>query len=241
MTFGKKIAERLERLYFVGFIGQENRGMRRAVGIIGTPTEAIYFALYCLVDESDGVIADAKFQAIAPPALLAALDAACELLLRKTYDQASRLSIELIDRHLREKNQLSAFPSESASLLNRVLDAIDLIVDQCLDIPCAATYEGTPIEEYEHSSFTGISGWENFPSEQKLKIIEEVIANEIRPYIELDSGGITILGLRETGEVRISYEGACTTCPSSAGSTLSAIQRILRSRVHPSLSVIPEF
>ena len=161
--------------------------------------------------------------------------------MRKTYDQASRLSVELIDRHLRDKNQSSSFPSESAPLLNKVLDAIDLIVEQCLDIPCAATYDGTPIEEYENSSFEGLAGWENFPAEQKLKIIEEVIANEIRPYIELDSGGITILGFRETGEVRISYEGACTTCPSSAGSTLSAIQRILRSRVHPSLSVVPEF
>ena len=240
MNFSKKIEERLERLYFSGFIAPEERGMRRVVATIGTPSQAIYFALYCLIDESDGVIADAKFQAIGPPALLAALDAACELLLRKTYDQASRLSAELIDRHLRDKSQTPAFPPEASSSLNKVLDAIDLLVEQCLDIPFAATYDGTPIEEYENGSFEGISGWEGFPDEQKLKIIEEVIEKEIRPYIELDAGGITVLGLRNQTEVRISYQGACTTCPSSAGSTLNAILRILRSRVHPSLSVIPE-
>lgn len=241
MNFSKKIEERLERLLFCGYLPPEDRGMRRVVGTVGTPSDAIYFALYCLVDESDGVIAEAKFQAVGPPALLVALDAVCELLIRKNYSQASRLSTDLIDRHLRDKNQAAAFPPESAPLLNKTLDAIDAIAEQCSDIAFEATYEGTPIEEYDEGTFEGISGWEAFPSEQKLKIIEEVVAKEVRPYIELDAGGITVLGLRENGEVRIAYEGACTSCPSSAGSTLSAIQRILRSRVHPTLSVVPEF
>ncbi len=41
-------------------------------------------------------------------------------------------------------------------------------------------------------------------------------------------------------EVLISYEGSCTTCHSSTGSTLSAIQQILKSRVHPTLFVTPQ-
>ena len=49
-----------------------------------------------------------------------------------------------------------------------------------------------------------------------------------------------LIDLKETGELIISYQGACTSCHASTGSTLSAIQKILRARVHPSLFVTPK-
>jgi NifU-like protein len=203
---------------------------------MGDSETALQFALYWLVDESDGIIADAKFQAFGPPALLAALDATCELLLRKTYDQASRLSADLI------ACQIPTFAPQQAPLLNKILDVIDLAVEQCLDIPFASSYQNTPLESDSDNATetTEIPGWENFPPKEKLALIEEILAKEIRPYIELDAGGIKVLGMGDQGEVRISYEGACTSCPSSTGSTLNAIQRILRSRIHPDLLVVPE-
>ncbi|MCP4265610.1 MAG: NifU family protein, partial [Candidatus Brocadiaceae bacterium] len=64
------------------------------------------------------------------------------------------------------------------------------------------------------------------------------IDKEIRPYIELDAGGIQIHELKDF-ELFISYEGACTSCHAATGSTLSAIQNILKSRIHPDLFVTP--
>ncbi|MBI3508925.1 MAG: NifU family protein [Chlamydiia bacterium] len=197
--------------------------------------------LYWLIDETDGVIADAKFQAIGPIALLAAAEIACELCLRKNYDQASRLSAELIDRHVRERKDIPAFPKECAPFLNQVLTAIDQAVHQCVDIPYSAQYDQTPLEDLDLDALpNGIEGWETLPPDKKMQIVESVVDKEIRPYIELDAGGIQILDIRDTGEVRISYQGSCTTCHSSTGSTLSAIQQILKARVHPSLTVVPE-
>ena len=63
---------------------------------------------------------------------------------------------------------------------------------------------------------------------------------EVQPYIELDAGGIEVPELKNGQEVVIAYQGACTTCPSSTGATLNAIQEILRARVHPSLTVKPD-
>lgn len=235
--FSKKLREKLDRLRYVGSFNIQNaeeRGMRYVAGREGKLT------LYWLVDESDGVIADAKFQAFGPVGLIAAAEVASDLVLRKNYDQVSRLTADLIDQHVRDRKEMPAFPKECEGYLNQVLAAIDQAVQQCYDIPFAATYDTTPIENDFGEIPGGIPGWSEFPQGQKIKIIEEVIDKEIRPYIELDAGGIQLVELRESGEILISYEGSCTSCPSSTGSTLTAIQKILKARVHPSLYVTPQ-
>lgn len=234
--FSKKLREKIDRLRYVGFFTAElaeEKNMRLVTG------RAENLHLYWLVDETDGIIADATFQAFGPIGLIAAAEIGSELILRKNYDQTSRLSAELIDRHVRDKKDIPAFPKECYSYLNAVLSAIDQAVQQCLDIPFVASYDITPIENDFGEIPGGIAGWEQFSHTQKLKIIEEVLDKEIRPYVELDAGGVSIINLKDEREVVISYEGSCTSCHSSTGSTLSAIQQILKARVHPSLFVTP--
>lgn len=235
--FSKKLEAKIDCLTAVGYFTAqeaESKQMRLVTGREGS------LCLYWLVDPSDGIIADAKFQALGPIALIAAAEIASELVLRKNYDQASRLSAELIDRHVRDRKDQPAFPKESFAILNQVLMAIDKAVHQCIDIPFAANYDQTPIEGLDlDSSFGGIEGWDVLALQQKKQIIEEVVDKEIRPYIELDAGGIQILEIQDNGVVKILYQGSCTTCHSSTGSTLSAIQQILKTRVHPSLTVQP--
>ena len=223
------------KLQFVGFFtaGQaEEKQMRLVTGKEGM------LCFYWLVDEGDGIIADAKFQAFGPPGLVAVGEAVSELTLRKNYDQVSRISADLIEKHIRAKKEVS--PKDAAPFLNQALSAIDRAVHQCIDIPFTASFEATPIELDFPELPGGLPGWAEFPVEKKRAILEEVIDKEIRPYVELDAGGIQVVELRGEREVVIRYEGSCTTCPSSVGSTLSAIQKILKARVHPSLDVVTE-
>jgi NifU-like protein len=240
--FNRKMDEKLLRLRFVGFFRPndvEHRSLRLAIGREGM------LSLYWLVDEADGVIADAKFQAFGPPALVLVGEIASELVLRKNYAQASRLTADLLDRHVREGKEAAAFPKESFLFLNQAISAIDKAAYECIDIPVVEQYETTPIA-YDLAAgnipggpLGGIPGWEDFSAAKKRQIVEEVIDKEVRPYIELDAGGVTVQELRENGELLIAYSGSCTSCHSSTGSTLSAIQNILQARVHPSLTVIP--
>jgi NifU-like protein len=235
--FSKKLREKIDRLRFVGYFTKElaeERGMR----LIKAKEEN--FCLYWLVDESDGIIADAKFQVLGPVGLIAVAEVVSELVLRKNYDQVSRISADLIDQHVRDRKDRSAFPKECDPYLNLALSAIDRAVQQCLDIPFAASYDITPIERDFGEIPGGIPGWSELSYQQKIFMIEEVIDKEIRPYIELDAGGVKLVSFNDSGEVIISYEGSCTTCHSSTGSTLSAIQQILKSRVHPTLFVTPQ-
>ncbi len=233
----KKMQAKLMKLRFCGFFHSkdvENQQLRLVVAQEGM------LRLYWLVNETDGMIADAKFQAFGPPELVLVGEIASELVLRKNYDQASRLTSDLLDRHVRDKKDDPAFSKDAFVYLNQAISALDKAAYECIDIPFASQYETTPIEHDFAEIPGGIPGWEEFSVEKKRQIVEEVVDKEIRPYVELDAGGVTIQEMRPNGEILIAYSGSCTSCHSSTGSTLSAIQNILQARVHPSLTVIPQ-
>lgn len=236
----KKAGMKIEKPRNAGYFTEEDAAkqeMRCVIGREGTALDGNALAFYWLVDPSDGVVVDAKFQAFGQAVLIAAADAACELLIGKNYDQARRISAELIDKQLRDKPGIPAFPEEAFSHLNLVLDAIEAAVETCLDIPLSNQYI-TPIPKEKLSE--GYPGWLELPYEKKLAIIESVLDEEVRPYVELDAGGIKIQELTEGNELRIAYQGACTSCFSAIGTTLSTIQQIIQSQVHPDLVVVPD-
>jgi NifU-like protein len=243
--YSKKLTERVEKPLYKGFhieTSAKNRGMRLAQGSAGSTLDGSLICLYFLVDETDGVIADARFQAFGPSALIGAADAMCELVMRKNYDQARRISADLLDKHLRDRKGQQAFPEETFSLINLLLSAIDQVADQCMDIPLSDAYVAPPIADQDVSTMEirEYPGWDLLNEKQQVHIIEEVIATDIRPYIELDAGGIEIISFRNNRELTIAYKGACTSCHSATGSTLTAIQQILRAKVHPQIIVTPD-
>ncbi|MCB1084989.1 MAG: NifU family protein [Chlamydiia bacterium] len=191
-----------------------------------------------VVDETDGIIADAKFQAFGESALIGGADAACEVLLRKSYAQASRLSADLIDKKLRDFKNIAAFPPSSYSALNLILTAIEEAAVKCSDIPLKDPSTAPPVP-YELQEGEGHPDWHLFSTDEKLTHIKEIIRDDIQPYIELDSGGIEVLEFNHDTEIIIAYQGACTTCPSATGATLDSIQHILRARLSPTLTVKP--
>lgn len=234
--YGKKLTQKIEHPQFVGFFKPEDvqgRGLRLVIGRQDS------IALYWLVDEADGVIADIRYQMIGPSALIGALEAACQLLLRKNYDQARRISADLIDREVRDKPNEEAFPVQFYGHLNLVLEAVEEAAQQCTDIAIDETELHSPLTP-EMTRGSAIEGWEELSQKAKLAIIEQVIQTEIRPYIELDAGGIQIIDLSDQHELTIAYQGSCTSCHSATGSTLTAIQNILQAKVFPAIRVIPD-
>lgn len=242
--YSKILTRKIENPKNAGFFSSENaeaRGMRLVTGSAGEVEDGNSVKLFCLVDTHDGIIADAKFQVYGQSVLIGIAEAACDLIIGKNYDQAQRMGANLIDNHLRDKNDRSAFPEDSATHLNLILDCIDDACQSCSDIPLAETYvapsSSTPsIEGVEG----GYPGWETFDVDKKLAIIDAVLTEDIRPYIEMDEGGVDVLNLLNDKEVIISYSGACTSCYSSVGATLNYIQQVLQSKIHPDLVVVPD-
>lgn len=240
--YSNKLKARWDKLRCVGIFSQEEskaRDMELAMGSSGIAEEGLLVKLYWLVDKDDGIIVDAKFQVFGPSALILAAETACLLLIGKNYAQAERVTATLIDQQARDRSDTPAFPAETYPYLNFILDAIESAAAQCDGIPLATNYTSTPASFDAASTYPGgYPGWNELSKDQKVLLIEEVLDQDVRPYIALDAGGVKVLDLNNH-ELTIAYEGSCTSCYSSVGTTLTYIQQVLRAKLSPSLVVTP--
>ncbi len=71
----------------------------------------------------------------------------------------------------------------------------------------------------------------------RLLKINEILDDKVRPALMGDGGYLEVLGLEEH-TLRIRYQGACGSCPSSLTGTLMAIEGMLKQEVDPEMEVI---
>ncbi|MCU0364444.1 MAG: NifU family protein [Ignavibacteriaceae bacterium] len=70
-----------------------------------------------------------------------------------------------------------------------------------------------------------------------LKKINQLLDQKVRPALAGDGGGLQVLGI-DGFTVKIRYQGACGSCPSSITGTLMAIEGLLKRDVNPSIHVV---
>lgn len=70
-----------------------------------------------------------------------------------------------------------------------------------------------------------------------LKKINNLLDQKVRPALAGDGGGLQVLGI-DGFTVKIRYQGACGSCPSSITGTLMAIEGLLKRDVNPSIHVV---
>jgi len=86
------------------------------------------------------------------------------------------------------------------------------------------------LEEVDVEDFPG------FSDEQKEKVIDAMLEQAIRPALANDGGGITLIGV-QGNTVKVHYQGACGSCPSSTAGTLQYIESFLKDTLHSDLRV----
>ncbi len=74
------------------------------------------------------------------------------------------------------------------------------------------------------------------PTDPELIKIDAIINKNVRPYLQMDGGDLQLIAL-EGNILRINYQGACGSCPSSAMGTLKAIENLLRDEYNPEITV----
>lgn len=243
LSLTKKMKEKITTPRAAGrFFSEDyqNSLMRLVTGEEGSVGEGQFFKVYLIIDEQDGVIADFKYQCFGSVILIAIAECLAELSIRKNYLQASRISYELIDRQLRDQPDRVSIQSQDFSKANFILSAFYEALNLCDDIPLKEDQIPPPNpielkngETYQYPNFLDLTHTEKF------KVLEEVIAQDIRPYVQLDQGDVEVKKI-EGYQITIGYKGSCTTCFSATGSTLNAIAQILRAKVNPNIEVIPD-
>lgn len=71
----------------------------------------------------------------------------------------------------------------------------------------------------------------------KIAEINQILDERIRPYLASDGGWLEIVSLDEK-TLKIRYEGACGSCPSSLTGTLMAIENLIKEEVDAELTVV---
>lgn len=70
----------------------------------------------------------------------------------------------------------------------------------------------------------------------RLIQINQMLDEQVRPYLLADGGGLKIIGL-DGNRLKVHYQGACGTCPTATSGTLYAIESMVK-RIDPEIQVI---
>jgi Fe-S cluster biogenesis protein NfuA len=70
----------------------------------------------------------------------------------------------------------------------------------------------------------------------RLEKINEILDEQIRPYLQGDGGDLYVVGL-EGNKLMVHYQGACGSCPSSISGTLTGIENLVR-QIEPEMEVV---
>jgi NFU1 iron-sulfur cluster scaffold homolog, mitochondrial len=102
-----------------------------------------------------------------------------------------------------------------------------------------------PAAEAQSQSYAAFGGGhpalddETLSDEQrhKLSLITDLIDERVRPYLQGDGGDLYVVQL-EDNLLKVHYQGACGSCPSSLSATLTGIESLVHS-VDPELQLVP--
>ena len=79
---------------------------------------------------------------------------------------------------------------------------------------------------------------EKMSEEDKARLdkINEILDEQVRPYLQGDGGDLHVLGL-SGNQLTVHYQGACGSCPSSLSGTLAGIESLVR-QIEPDMEVV---
>ncbi len=75
-----------------------------------------------------------------------------------------------------------------------------------------------------------------YNDDRKTEVINALLDIAIRPALANDGGGINLLSV-EDKTIKVHYQGACGSCPSSTTGTLQYIEQFLKEAIHHDVEV----
>ena len=202
---------------------------------------------YWLVDPQSDLIYDAKFFSYGGPISMALGEMLCTLVKGMKVESACAITIPQMEALLRDEDGLPATtaPAEEAfaSLPPLLANAKEVYVSAkalaLATITMKAAQGGKPRATSFESLTEADEAWLKKPKEEQIQIIDEILTRDVRPGLNMDGGDMQIEDIEEGSRLMIKYQGACGSCGSSTGATLSFIEDSLRKQVFGGIQVIP--
>ena len=187
-----------------------------------------HITLQLSVDEQH-YVRQVAYRTLATGAALLAFDVMAELCVGITMDQVARITPEHVQQHAKltlEQERLELpWPSTATfPVLTKI----------------TRHYQGKPLDEEEETpqktmEFDG-PPWDELGLFEKVRRIELVLDEQVRPMLASDGGGMDLVDLRDDTLV-VQYHGACGSCSSSVGGTMFFIEDTLNNALGTRLSL----
>ncbi len=200
--------------------------------------------LYWLVDRVEDRIYSAKFFAYGGKVSVALGDTLCSMVQGLTLEEACSLTGSDVERQLRDDPEEPAVPESRLSAFDNVEELLKIVREKYPE--AKATAEATASVQKEDRparSTADLSmadqAWLGLSKEEQISQINLILDDKIRPALMADGGNIQVMDVENGEKVIVQYQGACGSCGSSLGATLSFIEQTLRREIYSELMVVP--
>jgi NifU-like protein len=193
--------------------------------------------IYWLVDPESGMVKHAAYFTYGGARSVAIGETYCAMAIDTPIDAALSLSGSDIEKQLRDDQNTPSAPLATFTVVVTLATALKQAWPKARDRATALVL----LRKAAAAQNGGVSPddqWQALAKEEKLKRIEAALDGPVRDYLLMEGGDITIIDVVDNTEVVVNFEGACGSCPSSAGSTLFAVEHELRQKVYPRLRVV---
>lgn len=200
--------------------------------------------LYWLVDTGEDRVYSAKFFAYGGKVSVAIGETLCGMVEGLTVDEAASLLGADIERALRDDAEVPAVPESKKTAFGNVPELLKLIAENYPAAKAVAlAAAGVNKEEGKPAGMKELNmqeaAWMGLGEEEQIQQINIVLDEKIRPALMADGGNVQVLEVVDGEKIIIQYQGACGSCGSSMGGTLSFIEQTLRREIYKDLQVTP--
>ena len=200
--------------------------------------------IYVLADKAEDRIYSAKFFAYGGKVSVAIGETLCTMIKGLTIDEACSLRGEDIEVCLRDEPEVPAVPESKNKAFANVEELLK-VVQQGYPTAKAVAEVSSSIDKKAVKAVSSAElsmaeqAWMGLSKEDQIIQINIVLDDKVRPALMSDGGNVQVLDVVDGEKVMIQYQGACGSCGSSLGATLSFMEQALRKEIHNELMVVP--
>ena len=199
--------------------------------------------LYWLVDPNEDRIYSAKFFAYGGKVSIAVGDTLCQMVKGLTIQEACSLQGIDVEGNLRDGPDEASVPKLKMQAFNNVDELLKIIRDDYTGAKALALARTVVKADDKPKSLKELTmeeqAWLGLDKEDQKTQVNLVLDEHIRPALMNDGGNVEILDITDGEKILIQYQGACGSCGSSLGATLSFIEQTLRKHIYNELVVVP--
>lgn len=202
--------------------------------------------MYWLVDIGEDRIYSAKFFAYGGKVSVAIGETLCAMIKGLTIPEAVSIQGRDVESALRDDEDIPAVPESKKAAFSSV-DEVLKIIDKEYPAAKAVAEASLSIKESGKEAPKTAKeltlteqAWLGLSEADQIKQIDLVLDEKIRPALMSDGGNVEVMEVVDGEKVLIQYQGACGSCGSSIGATLSFMENALRQDIYNDLYVVPQ-